>query len=209
MRRFPGARFVACALVGLGTIALAVRGDAAEARCRCRIAGNRAETTIEVQGLVDAELERLIRLGLAGRVRWELELVRKRWLWVEQPVAELSVESTIRFSEARRVFVVEGIGEIPDLSHLSLHTADLRLEPRPAAKARHELRVRARLQVITVESLARVASWMVDGEEQEGEGPSSSWATRSLLAAVSNDLQRVVSASCRAESGDTIPVSVK
>jgi hypothetical protein len=204
-RRLLGARFVVCALVGLGIIAPAVQGDAAEASCRCRIAGDRAETTVEVQGLVDAEMERLIRLGLAGRVRWELELVRKRWLWVEQPVAELSVESTIRFSEARRVFVVDGAGELPDLSRLTLHTADLRLESQPAAKARYELRVRARLQVITVESLARVASWMVDGEEQEGEGRSSSWATRGLLAAVSNDLQRVVSAACRAQQEMSAP----
>ena len=198
-RRLLGVRLAFCVTLGLGIVAPAAQGAAAEARCRCRITGNRAEATVEVQGLVDAELERLIRLGLAGRVRWELELVRKRWLWVEQPVAELTVESALRFSDARHVFAVEGGGEAADLSRLTLHTADLRLASPPAAKGRYELRVRARLQVITVESLARVASWMVDGHEQEGEGGSSSWATRSLLAAVSNDLQRVVTATCRVE----------
>jgi hypothetical protein len=186
-----------CATVTLGIVASAVQGAAAEAWCRCQLAGNRARASIEVQGLVDPELERLIRLGLTGRVRWELELSRKRWLWVEQRVAGLTVESAIRFSAGRRVFVIEGVGEVPDLSRLRLDTADLRLDVPYAPDGRYELRIRARLQVITVDSLARVASWMVDAEKDEGEERPSSWAARGLLAAVSNDLQRTATTTCR------------
>jgi hypothetical protein len=152
---------------------------------------------VEVEGLVDAELERLIRLGLAGRVRWELELTRKRWLFVEQQVAQSTGESVIRYSEARRAFVIEGQGEVPDLSRLTLNTADLRLESPPVAAGRYELRVRARLQVITVESLAKVAPWVVEKPgDGEGQEPAS-WTTRGLLTAVSNDLQREATTSCR------------
>jgi hypothetical protein len=196
-RRLPGARFALGATLSLGIVPSAAQGAAAEARCRCQLAGSRAQASIDVQGLVDAELERLIRLGLVGRVRWELELSRKRWLWVEQRVAQMAVESAIRFSEKRRVFVVEGVGEVPDLSRLRLDTADLRLDAPYAPDGRYELRIRVRLQVITVDSLARVASWMVDAEKDEGEERPSSWAARGLLRAVSNDLQRVATATCR------------
>jgi hypothetical protein len=192
------ARSALCAALTLGLLAPGMQALAAEARCRCQIDGTRASAAVEVGGLVDAEMERLIRLGLVGHLRWELTLSRKRWLWVEQQVGQVTLESSIRFSDERRVFVVEGMGDVADLSRITMETAGLPLDAPAVHDGRYELRVRAELRVVTAESLRNLAVRMLGGSDDKEESSPSSWVERRLFSAVSTDLQRVTKTTCPA-----------
>jgi hypothetical protein len=189
---------VLTAAAGVCLVASTAQSGSPQANCACRLLGDRAYVDAEVSGLVDAELARLIRLGLEGRIRWQLELVRKRWL-IEERVGERVVESTIRYSGDRGTFLINGGGETSDVSNLKLKRISIQAKADLAADRRHELRIRIRLQVVTSASLAHVAAQMVDPSEA-GKGQGASLLTRGLVAAVANDLQRDVTATCVAHS---------
>jgi len=183
----------------LPVLAAGAGGGRPSASCDCRLVGDRVVASVEVVDLVDPALERLIRLDLEGHLVWELEIVRKRWLLFEQRVATRSVSSSVRFSRDRRRFELDGRNVGEDLGRLTLHRVTLGFDQAFSPEGSYELRARVRLRVVTAASLGRVASWMADDERAEEH--DSSWMARGIVTAVSNDLQRAVTARCPVAHG--------
>lgn len=166
--------------------------EAPAARCSARLAGGRALVDVELLHFLDPELARVVRLGVEGRLRVEVTLVRERALWFDAPAATQVTELYLRWSKASGRYVLGSWRELEDPGTLALERLSLRPGAPPAPGERYRVDVRAHLQVITAGSLGQVASWIA--ERKNGAPPVS----ETVLSAIASDLARQASCACAA-----------
>jgi hypothetical protein len=145
----------------LAWVAPASARDAETASCRARLAGRRALADVELRGFFDADLLRLVRLGLAGRLEVELTVLRKRWFIVSASGARQRYRSVLTFDPAAQEFAIDGSAIGKELRDLTLERLSLPLEePLSGAPL---IRATARFEVVTESSLLQVAKWLAGG----------------------------------------------
>ena len=176
------------ALLFLVAVALAAHGAPGGA---CRAVAGHSGILVRVQ-LVDLfgpELLRLVSLGLEGRVRVEVELVRRRPFWFSRRVARESVEAVVTRDPSGEGFLLDGERPLPDPSRLPIERIAL---PAPGGDPeRHEAQVRVQLRVITPASLGRMAAWVAGGKEEERSALSAG-----LFSLIADELARTLEFSC-------------
>jgi hypothetical protein len=180
----PSARLGAlCVLLA----ALTARGQdaGASASCRATQAPGRAFVSVKLAGFLDRELLRLVRLGLQGKLSVEVAVVRRRALFFRSTLARVQHEYELRWSDAQRVFVLDG-DVLDELDELELDRAALDVELEPD----DWVEVTATLNVVTPQSLEKMAGWIA------GADAPASPLSRGVLGALARDLTRRVSASC-------------
>lgn len=172
--------------LAIAFLLLAGAAKAQEVACKAVLAGTRALVDATVHGLLDRELLRIVKLGVAGRLTVEALVVRRRQLWFGRVVAATTREIPLTWSEERGAFELDGRA-LPDPEHVSLERIALSLgeadDPRD-----YEVEVATRLVVVTRGSLGRVAGLLA--------GESDSPLTRTLLDAIANDLTRAANGTC-------------
>lgn len=172
--------------LAVALLLLAGAAKAQEVACKAVLAGTRALVDATMHGLLDRELLRIVKLGLAGRLTVEASVVRRRQLWFGRVVAATTREIPLTWSEERGVFELDGRA-LPDPEHASLERIALSLGEADDPRA-YEVEVVTRLVVVTRGSLGRVAGFL--------EGETDSALARTLLGAIANDLTRSASGTC-------------
>jgi len=162
---------------------------AQEAACRAVLAGTRALVDVTVHRLLEGDLLRVVKLGLAGHLTVETTVVRRRNLWFGRVVSRATREVPIAWSEERGVLELDG-RPIADPEHIALERIVLSLGESEDPST-YQVEVSTRLVVVTESSLGRVAGLLAG----EGDSPLS----RTVLSAIASDLQRSASASCGME----------
>lgn len=194
-RMRTGARRLGAALVA--AVALGASGARAEeprVACTATRSGRRVLVRPEALAFVPAELERLIRLGLAGRLEVTVTLSQRRRLWFDAQVGELKLTQVLAFSREEG-FVLDGRALPAGPAALELERVAWTLEEPPEEGARYEARVEVRLQVVTASSLGKVAEWLTRGATDKGDDGRGA-LTQNLLRTVAEDLTRRASGHC-------------
>jgi hypothetical protein len=168
---------------------LAGAAKAQEVACKAVLAGTRALVDATVHGLLDNDLLRIVKLGVAGRLTVETSVVRRRQLWFGRVVAVTTRELPLTWSEERGVFELDGRA-LPDPDNVSLERIALSLGDAGDPTA-YQVEVVTRLVVVTPGSLGRVAGFL--------EGESDSALAKTLLGAIANDLTREAKGACAVE----------
>jgi len=172
--------------LAVALLLLAGAAKAQEVACKAVLAGTRALVDATVHGLLDRELLRIVKLGVAGRLTVEASVVRRRQLWFGRVVATTARELPLIWSEERGAFELDGRA-LPDPEHVALERIALSLGEADDARA-YQVELTTRLVVVTPGSLGRVAHLL--------EGESDSALTRTVLGAIANDLTRSANATC-------------
>lgn len=189
---------------------LAVGGSrAAEAQpsvqCRGDAAGHRVLLRVSLADLFDQELLRLVQLGLVGRLRVKATLYRRRAVWFDARLVEVSRELAVSWSREEETFTVAG-QPVEQLNRLDLPEMVLSSaveEDRNPGELYAD--VSARLEVITASSLGQVARWLVRGSRRgpgsSGQAPEraesgSPVVPRALVEYLAADFARTTSARC-------------
>lgn len=160
--------------------------------CSATRVGRRVSVRPEALALVAPELERLLRLGLAGRLEVELRLLRDRPLWFSEQVEATRLTQVLAYSARTGGWVLDG-RPLATPGKLELERVAWVLEEEPEEAAAFTVRVGVRLQVVTATSLGKVATWLTQGEKTEAE---RSALTRRLLRTVAEDLTRGAEGRC-------------
>jgi hypothetical protein len=174
------------------TVALLLLAGAARAQevaCRAVLAGTRALVDATVNGLLDRDLLRIVKLGLSGKLTLETTVVRRRHLWFGRVVARTAREVPLAWSEERGVLEVDG-RPIANPEHISLERIVLALGESEDPST-YQVELSTRLVVVTQSSLGRVAGLL--------SGDSDSPLSRTVLSAIANDLVRSASTTCAVE----------
>ncbi len=166
------------------------RAEEPRAACTAMRAGTRVLVRPEAHAFVDAELDRLLRLGLAGRLDVTLTLLRRRPAWFDARLAEQQLSEVLLFDEATGRYVLSGRPLTSGPGTLTLERAALQLEAPPDKDAVLEVELELRLQVVTSASLGRMAAWLTQSETRSA-------VSENLLRTVAEDLQRRARARCR------------
>ncbi len=145
----------------------------------------------EAQAFLTPELDRLLRLGLAGRLEVQLTLLRRRKLWFDAQVDATQFTQVLSFSQGG--YLLDGRPMSPTAASLELERTAWTLEEPPESDDSFVVQLNVRLQVVTASSLGKVASWLTQGESAEDE---RSAVTRNLLRTVAEDLTRRASGQC-------------
>ncbi len=186
------ARGLGAALVAaIGLLAPGAWAEEPRARCTATLSGRRVVVRPEAQAFLTPELDRLLRLGLAGRLEVELTLLRRRKLWFDAQVDSAHVTQVLSFSQG--VYLLDGRPLSPEATALELERTAWTLEDPPESGDSFTVQLSVRLQVVTASSLGKVASWLTQGESAEDE---RSAVTRNLLRTVAEDLTRHASGRC-------------
>jgi hypothetical protein len=172
--------------LALALLLLAGAAKAQEVACKAMLAGTRALVDATIHGLLDRELLRIVKLGVAGRLTVETSVVRHRQLWFGRVVATTTRELPLTWSEERGAFELDGHA-VPDPEHVSLERIALSLGEADDPRA-YQVEVVTRLVVVTPGSLGRVADLL--------EGESDSALARTVLRAIANDLTRTANGTC-------------
>lgn len=202
MRR-PGTstrrRLAAALVAALGLFAPVARAEGTPPRMTCsatRVA-RRVVVRPEALALVAPELERLMKLGLAGRLEVELTLLRRRPLWFSERMDETKLTQVLAYSAKAGGWALDGRALAGGTGTLELERVAWMLDEEPEAEATFEVEVRVRLQVVTAASLGKVAQWLTQGEKTEAE---RSALTRSLLRTVAEDLTSGAEGRCTVQT---------
>ena len=183
-------RKAACALAAWAVLFSAeARGDPA-ASCAAERAGDRAEARVLLSELFDGELLHLVRLGLRGQIRLEVTLYRRRRFWFDERRALEVRDVVVTWSREEGRYLLDG-RLIDDPGVLTIAPVALR----SMGQGDHYLEVRARLEVVTVQSLGQMATWLVKGNDRGDEEPSP--LGKGLVSYVAAGLVRTASARCR------------
>lgn len=161
--------------------------------CSARRDGRRVVVRPEASALVAPELERLMRLGLAGRLEVELTLLRHRPLWFSERVDTARLTQVLAYSAKDNGWLLDGRPLASGIGTLGLERMAWTLEELPEADETFVVEVSVRLQVVTAASLGKMARWLTQGEEAEAE---RSALTRGLLRTVAEDLTRDAEGRC-------------
>jgi hypothetical protein len=159
--------------------------------CSASRVGRRVVVRPEALALVAPELERLMKLGLAGRLEVELTLLRRRPLWFSERLDATKLTQVLAYS-AQGGWRLDG-RPLPSPGTLELERVAWTLEEEPEAETAFVVEVEVRLQVVTAASLGKVAKWLTQGEKTEEE---RSALTRGLLRTVADDLTRGAEGRC-------------
>jgi hypothetical protein len=172
-------------LLAVPLIAALASSARAGVRCTAVRRGDRVILAIRLERMFDRELLRLVRLGLAGKLRIQATLYRRRPYWFDDDLATRTIAAVVTHLRPDR-WLLDGGREVDpgavELPALSLGVGTV-------AAGGHYVRLTARLQVVTTASLGRAASWLTRGG---GQAVSS----RALLNAVVSDLARTAEATC-------------
>lgn len=193
MRRLGAqARGLGAALVAaIGLLASRAWAEEPRALCTATLSGRRVVVRPEAQAFLTPELDRLLRLGLAGRLEVELTLLRRRKLWFDARVDTTRLTQVLSFSQGE--YLLDGRPLSPTAASVELERAAWTLEEPPESGDAFAVQVSVRLQVVTASSLGKVATWLTQGESTQDE---RSAVTRNLLRTVAEDLTRHASGQC-------------
>ena len=159
------------------------------ASCTATRTGLRVLVRPEAHAFVDAELDRLLRLGLAGRLELTVTLLRRRPAWFDARLVEQQLTQVLSFDERSGRYVLSERTLPAGPQALGLERVALQLPEAPDADARLEVEVDVRLQVVTIASLGRMAAWLTQSEARSA-------VSENLLRTVAEDLQRRARARC-------------
>ncbi|HVG64023.1 MAG TPA: hypothetical protein VNA24_36000 [Hyalangium sp.] len=193
MRRLGAqARGLGAALVAaIGLLAPRAWAEDPRALCTATLSGRRVVVRPEAQAFLTPELDRLLRLGLAGRLEVEVTLLRRRKLWFDAQVDTTRLTQVLSFSQGG--YLLDGRPLSPTATSLELERSAWTLEQPPESGDSFAVKVSVRLQVVTASSLGKVATWLTQGESAQDE---RSAVTRNLLRTVAEDLTRHASGQC-------------
>lgn len=181
-------------VAALGLLAPMARGEEPpRVTCSAARTGRRVVVRPETLALVAPELERLMRLGLAGRLEVELTLLRRRPLWFSERMDAARLTQVLAYSAKEGGWVLDGRPLAAGVGRLELERVAWTLEEEPEAEAAFVVEVGVRLQVVTAASLGKVAQWLTQEEKTEAE---RSALTRGLLRTVAEDLTRRAEGRC-------------
>jgi hypothetical protein len=184
-----GAALVAAVALG----ASPARAEEPRVTCVATRGGRRVLVRPEAHAFVPAELDRLLRLGMAGKLEVTLTLVRRRRLWFDARVSETRLTQVLAFSKDEG-YALDGRPLSQGAGALELERVAWTLEEPPEPAEDFAVRVEVRLQVVTAASLGKVAAWLTRGEPR-GEGEDGA-LTQNLLRTVAEDLTRRASGRC-------------
>ncbi|RKH13861.1 hypothetical protein D7V97_04605 [Corallococcus sp. CA053C] len=186
-------RLLATLTASVGLLPSAARADEARATCTASLSGRRVVVRPEARAFVSPELDRLVRLGMAGKLEVELTLLRRRALWFDARMDGAQVTQVLAFTRAG--YLLDGRPLVDGVATLELERVAWTLDDRPEPGERFVVQVEVRLQVVTAASLGRVATWLTQGAST-GTEPDRSTLTGTLLRSVAEDLARRASARC-------------
>ncbi|WP_375754708.1 hypothetical protein [Corallococcus exercitus] len=180
----------AALVVATGLLASGARAEEASAACTATLSGRRVTVRPEARAFISPELDRLVRLGLAGKLEVELTLWRRRDFWFDAHVDSARLTQVLAFTRAG--YLLDG-RELPGgVGTLELERVAWTLEARPGTDEHFVVQVEVRLQVVTAASLGRMARWLTQTESSSSGTP----VLGSLLRSVAEDLARKASARC-------------
>lgn len=186
------ARGLCAALIAaVGLLAPEAWAEEPRAQCTATLSGRRVVVRPEALAFLNAELDRLLRLGLAGKLEVELTLLRRRKLWFDEQVDSARLTQVLSFSQAE--YLLDGRPLPSGATVLELERTAWTLETPPESGDAFVVQVNVRLQVVTASSLGKMASWLTQGSDSENE---RSTVTRNLLSSVAEDLTRRASGRC-------------
>ena len=171
--------------------------DAPRVTCSATRVGRRVVVRPEAFALVAPELERLMRLGLAGRLEVELTLLRHRPLWFSARVDATKLTQVLAYSAKAGGWMLDGRPLASGPGTLELERVAWTLDEEPEEATTLVVEVGVRLQVVTAASLGKVAQWLTQGETAEEK---RSALTRGLLRTVAEDLTRGAEGHCTVQS---------
>ena len=175
-----------------GLLAPAVRAEEPRVTCTATLSARRVMVRPEAFHVISPDLDRLVRLGMAGRVEVEVTLWKRRSLWFDARVEGTRLTQVLAFTRAG--YVLDGRALSGGPGALELERVAWTLEERPGAEDRFVVQVEVRLHVVTAASLGRVASWLTQEKNASGEERSS--LTSTVLRSVAEDLSRGASGRC-------------
>jgi hypothetical protein len=175
----------------MGLLVPTAHADEPGARCTATLTGRRVVVRPEAHAFLTPDLDRLLRLGLAGRLEVELTLLRRRKLWFDSRVDSTQLTQVLSFT--RGEYLLDGRPLSSGATTLELERAAWTLEQAPENSEALVVQVNVRLQVVTAASLGKVASWLTQGEPTSTE---DSAVTRNLLRSVAEDLSRSAVGRC-------------
>lgn len=185
-------RCAAALVAAVGLFAPMARSEEApRVTCAASRVGRRVVVRPEALALVAPELERLMKLGLAGRLEVELTLLRRRPLWFSERVDAAKLTQVLAYS-AKEGWRLDG-RPLPSPGTLELERVAWTLEDEPEADTAFVVEVEVRLQVVTAASLGKVTKWLTQGEKTEEE---RSALASGLLRTVADDLTRGAEGRC-------------
>lgn len=182
--RGVGIFFVAMAIATAGI----ARADGPEATCRALRSGDRVRVNATLTRFFDAELLRLVRLGLEGRVHVTARLYRHRTFWLDEELDSQSVELSAKKSRSTDSVLLDG--RAADLEKIDTETLSLRT----TEEGRLVVEVTARLEVVTAQSLRKMTGFLVNGKNDQGEGRGV--IAKGVLDAIAGDLRRTAEGKC-------------
>ncbi|MBN1208681.1 MAG: DUF4390 domain-containing protein [Myxococcaceae bacterium] len=186
------ARGLGAALIAaMGLLAPRAWADEPRASCTATLSGRRVVVRPEAHAFLTPELDRLLRLGLAGRLEVELRLLRPRKVWFDEQVDRARLTQVLSFSKDG--YLLDGRLLSSGAAALELERTAWTLEDPPEPGESFKVQVSVRLQVVTATSLGKVASWLTQGESAEDE---RSAVTQNLLLTVAEDLSRHAAGRC-------------
>lgn len=191
MGRFSGIRWA----VILGSFILVLSTAEADPKALCqaqRLPHGRALIDISVQDLIDPELARLIQLGLGGKVRVEIILWQGRPFWFDKNLYSDSRNLNLTWSPSDEVLIL-GDTPIGNREFINLDPVSLRISEDVSARASLYFEVSLHLEVVTMDSLTKLAHWMVGREEKE---KNRAIVPTTILQAIAHDLSRDVRTHC-------------
>lgn len=177
--------------------ALAAPREAPQASCNARLAGRRVLVTATLESFFDADLLRLVRLGLAGRLDVDIALLRKRFMLFSEAEASQRYQAVVSYDDKSQEFRIDGRGVGSELRRVALDRMTLALRA-PPAEGPQSIRVAARLDVVTASSLLQVARW-IGGREKGKEGEEDSGFSGLIVKSLLQDLARSASTTCALE----------
>jgi hypothetical protein len=169
---------------------IAFAAKAEEVACKAVLAGTRALVDATVHGLLDQELLRIVKLGVAGKLSLQTSVVRRRRLWFGRVVAATSRELPLTWSPERGVFELDGRA-IPDPEHVSLERIVLPLGESEDPRA-YEVEITTRLVVVTPGTMGHVTGLLA--------GESDSALARTVLGAIASDLTKSADGTCAVQA---------
>ena len=192
------------ALVGgllAGLVPVSPARAAVGVQCKVERAGERALVSVTLADVLDADLQRLVELGLAGRLRVEVNLHRRRAFWFDAQVGQDVRQSVLQWSRQRSSMLLDG--QVVDPRRLTLPFV---LRPRRGGldEGEHHVDVAVRLEVVTASSLGAVARWLAAGrpgtsgrrEGDDDDQAATPILPRALAGALAADLARTARGRC-------------
>jgi len=177
-------------------VSSAARADDARAGCTARLVGGRALVSVTLERFLDPALLRLVRLGLDGRLQVQATLFRRRRAWFDAREVDVRRRAKLSHTRSRGRIDVEGARSIDGTGTIVLDTLSLLPDRAAGPDERYYVEIEARLEVVTAQTLGRVATWMADADERRERSPGV--VSRRLLESVAGDLERVAAGSCEA-----------